>query len=209
MADAAPPSAVHLPVEPAEAFAEDAVAAAAKRRVGSLNPYVLSSSDFDVAFITPVEIAGAQDRLIASAFLDFGGWSEYVDDTMPVLLLRVMPKQVESLMTKVARGAASTQGAALPRMPHAKAGFGRLRLFCGDTEVTPIHAFTIQPRTSEASAIDGALYVVDPAAVGPQCAAVKLALYSEKTPEKADTRVVDPTALSRIRQDFTFPRVPQ
>jgi hypothetical protein len=46
------------------------------------------------------------------------------------------------------------------------------------------------------------LYVFDPGALGPQCGTVKLVLYSEKEPEKGDTRVVDPGVVQQIWQDF-------
>jgi hypothetical protein len=35
-----------------------------------------------------------------------------------------------------------------------------------------------------------------------QCATVKLVLYSEKEPQKGDTRVVDPKVIQQIWQDF-------
>ena len=54
MQDATPPSGVHLPIEPALPFPAEALKDAVKHRAGSLNPYQISSSDFDVAFITPV-----------------------------------------------------------------------------------------------------------------------------------------------------------
>ena len=60
MKDAAPPNGTHLPVEPARPFPVDALKDAAARRAGSLNPYQMSSSDFDIAFITPVLTYGAQ-----------------------------------------------------------------------------------------------------------------------------------------------------
>ena len=60
MKDAAPPSGTHLPVEPVRPFPVDALKDAAQRRAGSLSPYQMSSSDFDVAFITPVLTYGAQ-----------------------------------------------------------------------------------------------------------------------------------------------------
>ena len=46
------------------------------------------------------------------------------------------------------------------------------------------------------------LYVFDPGALGPQCGTVKLMLYSEKEPEKADARVVDPKLVEQIWRDF-------
>ncbi len=105
-----------------------------------------------------------------------------------MLLVRVTPKQVESFWTTVARGAAQTQGVALPPIKHFKSSFSRMRAFCGDAEITPIHPFTIEQRLSETDAINEGLYAFDPGALGPQCATVKLVLYSEKEPEKGDTR---------------------
>jgi hypothetical protein len=139
---------------------------------------------------------------VVRTFLDFGSWSQYVADFPPVLLVRVTPKMVEGFWTKVARGAAQTQGMALPPMKHFKSGFSRMRAFCGEAEVTPIHPFKLEQRVSESDTIDEGLYVFDPAALGPSCGAVKLVLYSEKAPEKGDTQVVDAKVIQQIWQDF-------
>jgi len=102
----------------------------------------------------------------------------------------------------MARGAARTQGVNLPPIRHVKSGFSRMRVFCGDAEVTPIHPFKLEQRVSDSTAIDEGLYAFDPGALGPQCGPVKLVLYSEKEPEKGDTRLVDPAVLQQIWQDF-------
>jgi hypothetical protein len=220
--DAAPPSGTHLPVEPVRPFAVDALKNAASGRGGSLSPYQISSADFDIAFITPVMTFGTQhqaeqatrrersggarapgaDQPFVRPLMDFGGWSEYVMDFPPVLLVRATPKFVESLWTKVARGAAQTQGVSLPPIKHFKSDFLRMRAFCGDVEVTPIHPFKLERRVSDSDVIYEGLYVFDPGALGPQCAAVKLVMYSEEESEKADTRVVDPKVIQQIWQDF-------
>jgi hypothetical protein len=222
MKDAAPPDGTHLPVEPVRPFPVNALKDAAQRRVGSLSPYQISSPDFDVAFITPVIIYGAQyeseqargreprtnsrtlnaEPSVVRPLMDFSNWSEYVADVPPVLLIRVTPKLVEGFWTTVARGAARTQGVDLPPIKHFKSGFSRMRVFCGDAEVTPIHPFKLEQRVSESDAIYEGLYVFDPGALGPQCGAVKLVLYSEKEPAKGDTRLVDPKVLQQIWQDF-------
>jgi S1-C subfamily serine protease len=223
MKDAAPPEATHLPVESARPSPVNALKDAARRRAGSLSPYQLSAADFDVAFITPVLVYGAQSQseqarerergnkesrppdaapTVVRPLMDFANWSEYVADFPPVLLIRVTPKLVEGFWTTVARGAARTQGVSLPPIKHVKSGFARLRAFCGAAEVTPIHPFKLEQRVSEADAIYEGLYAFDPGALGPQCGAVKLVLYSEKDPEKGDTRVVDPKVLQQIWQDF-------
>jgi S1-C subfamily serine protease len=220
--DATPPSDAHLAVEPSRPFPAEPLRELAKRRVGSLSPYQMSSTDFDIAFITPVMIYGAQylaeqanarDRggagqpgnpgqVMVSRLLDFGNWSEYVLDTPPVLMVRVTPKLVEGFWTKVARGAAQTQGMSLPPFKRARSGFSKMRAFCGDTEVTPIHPFKIERRVSGTETMYEGLSVFDPGALGPSCGSVKLVVFSEKEPQKGDTRVVDAKAIQQIWDDF-------
>jgi len=176
-----------------------------------------------VAFITPVMIYGAQyqaeqaskrarsggtrtisaEPALVRPLLDFRNWAEYVEDYPPVVLVRVTPKLVEGFWTTVARGAAQTQGVAIPAIKRPKSGFSRMRAFCGDTEITPIHPFKLEQRIGESDPIYEGLYAFDPGALGPQCGTVKLVLYSEKEPEKGDTRVVDPRVVQQIWQDFT------
>ena len=211
-----------LPVEPLRPFPADALKAAAKRRAGSLSPYLMSSSDFDIAFLTPVLTYAAQQQTqqprprttskdtrkpepepaLVRPLLDFGDWSDYFADFPPVLLVRVTPKLAEGFWTTVARGAACTQGVALPPIKRFKPGFSRharlLRRCRGDAH-PPVHARAARLRDRRDR--EG-LYVFDPGAFGPHCESVKLVLYSEKEPEKGDTRVVDPKVIERIWQDF-------
>jgi S1-C subfamily serine protease len=213
-----PPSGTRLPVEPQRPFADDALREAATSRTGSLAPYRVAAADFDVSLITPVLVYGAHHQgdqvrgrergnayemqAALRAIQDFGNWEDYVRDDPPVLMIRATPKLVESLWKTIARGAAQTQGVSIPPIKNIKAGFSRMRLFCGDVEVTPIHPFKIENRVGENDAVYEGLYVFDPAAIGPHCGAVKLTLFSDKNPEKGDTRVVDPKILQQIWQDF-------
>ena len=222
MQKAEAPSGTRLPVEPQRPFADEALKEAAQRRTGSLAAYRVPAADFDVSLITPVLVYGAQHQsdqvsgrergragrdpgeMQASlrALQDFGNWSDYVRDDPPVLMIRATPKLVEGFWTTVARGAAQTQGVSLPPIKHIKAGFSRMRLFCGDAEVAPIHPFKIEQRVDESNAVYEGLYVFDPAAIGPDCGTVTLTLFSDKDPDKGDTRVVDPKILQQIWQDF-------
>ncbi len=195
--EAPAPSAAHLPVEPVKPAPVAEFKEAVRRRAGSLKPYQMDSADFEVGFITPLLNYAAQSQ----SDPNLGNWSEYAADIPPVLFVRVTPKMVESLWAKVARGAAQTQGMALPAIKHLKSGFQRLHAFCGRTEVQPIHPFKLELRVSETDAIYEGLYVFDPAALGPECGTVTLVLHSEKEPEKADTRVVDPKLLQQIWRD--------
>jgi hypothetical protein len=180
----------------------------------------MSSSEFDVAFITPamvyaVENPSDEERRRGSSprsptagpapidpLENFGNWSGYVAEVPPVLLVRVTPKLTEGFWTKVGRAAASTQGVSLPPIERFKSGFLRLSATCGDVGVTPIHPFRLEQRVTETHAIYEGLYVFDPGALGPSCRTVKLTFYSEKEPAKGDTRVVDPTIVQQIWGDF-------
>jgi hypothetical protein len=217
----APPAATRLPVEPVRPFPVDALEEAARRPATSPSRYQVSSSDFDVLFITPVltyveqhkerERGGDPGRSVSMTdprqalvrpLTDFGNWSEYLEDFPPVLLVRATPRMVEGFWTMVGRGAAQTQGVSLPPMKRFKPGFSRMRAFCGETEVTPIHPFVIERQLTGTDAIREGLYVFDPGALGPECGPVKLVLYSEKTPEKGDAAVVDPKVIQQTWQDF-------
>ncbi len=230
--DVAPPAGTHLPVEPTRPFPADALKEAVQSRAGSLNPYQMASTEFDIGFITPVLVYGAQYQAeqvsrresndrgrrapaqdagppMMRALTDFSNWSEYVADVPPVLMIRVTPKFEEGFWTKVARGAAQTQGMAIPAIKRFKTGFSRLRAFCGDTEITPIHPFKLEQHVSETDTISEGLYVFDPGALAPECASIKLVLYSQKEPDKPDTRVVDPKLIQQIWSDFAPYRATQ
>ena len=196
--EAPAPSGARLPVEPLEPAPVATFKNAVTQRAGSLKPYQFAASEFDVAFITPVLNYAAQSQPNQT----FSNWSDYVADIPPVLFVRVTPKMAEGFWAKMARGAAYTQGMALPAIKRLKSGFDRLQAFCGKTEVTPIHPFKLELRVSDTEAIDGGLYAFDPAALGPGCGSVTLTLYSEKDPAKADTRTVDPAILQQIQRDF-------
>jgi S1-C subfamily serine protease len=198
LTDFAAPEGTPLPVEPLQRLPVDTLKDAVQRRAGSLAPYRMTTADFDVAFLTPLVNYAAQSR----PDTDFSNWSEYVADIPPVLLVRVTPKLGEAFWTKLTRGAASTQGIALPKIERFRSGFLRMRALCGSAEVTPIHPFTLERRVSSTEAINEGLYVFDPAALGPACGTVTLILYSEKEPGKADTRAVDPRVLQQIWRDF-------
>jgi hypothetical protein len=220
MNGATPPGATPLPVEGTKAFPLEALKSAAQRRVGSLNPYQVSSTEFDLNFITPVmtygveyqaELAGKRERqkgakipepALVSPLMDFLNWSDYVSDFPPVLLVRVSPKFEEGFWTKVARGAASTQGVAIPPLKRFSAVFSRMQAYCGDREVTPIHRFTLERQVSETVTIEEGLYVFDPFALNPECASVKFVIYSEKEPTKGDSRVVEQNIIQQIKDDF-------
>jgi hypothetical protein len=109
---------------------------------------------------------------------------------------------VEGFWTLIARGAARTQGIAVPPIKRFKSGFARLRAFCGATEVLPIHPLKLEHRISDSATVDEGLYVFDPAAFGPQCGTATFELFSDKEPDKGETLVVDPAVIRQVWDDF-------
>jgi hypothetical protein len=205
-----PPVATQLPVEPPRRLPRAPTDSTAARAF-TFAPYQLSSSDFDILFLTPAVLAAAEGRRgftggrseeLHRLATDFEDWSEYVAAAPPLLFVRVSPRLVEGFWMKVARGAASTQGAQIPPIKKMRPGFSRMRLVCGDHEVTPIHPFRIQARVSETDAIEEGFYVFDPGAIGPDCGKVSLVLSSVKDPGKTETRSVDPAIVRRVWDDF-------
>jgi hypothetical protein len=212
-------SSARLPVEPERAFPADALKGVTPTTTDTLAGYRLSTSDFDVTLLTPPVVYGAhRDARSAAARsvgrtattptrdgvdpTDFGDWSSYFADLPPVLIVRVTPKLAEGFWTTLARGAAYTQGVALPPIRHFKPGFSKMRLFCGDAELVPIHPFMLAQRVSETDAVHEGLYVFDAQAVGPQCGAVRIGLYSEKDAGKEDRKAFDPKVVQRVWDDF-------
>jgi hypothetical protein len=222
MASMPAPPGTRLPVDPAGVFPLDALEAAASRRAGTRTPFQTSST-FEVALVTPVRVYAARNRIRPTSLpartmrnqsvdaeairreeglFDFGRWSDYFAGYPPVLVVRVTPRFKEGFWTMIGRGAAQTQGVSLPPMKRMTSGFSRLKAFCGQAEVQPIHPFALEREVSPGTTTTEGLYVFDPNALGPACGSVKLVLYSEKSPDKGDTLVLDDTMLQQAWQDF-------
>jgi S1-C subfamily serine protease len=211
---ATPPEATPLPGEPARSTVPPPPPPTKTSRAAP-SPPVVSSDDFEVAFLTPAIVEGALQKADwtggaggrtpdAEARLgrltDFGPWSEYFADNPPVVVVRVSPKLVEGFWRRLAREAARTQGAELPPLKAFAANFLRLQASCGGEPIRPIHPFVIEHRASDAVVREG-LYVFDPDALT-SCASLTLALYSEKEPQRPSTVAVPAAVVDRIRQGY-------
>jgi S1-C subfamily serine protease len=211
------PAATRLPVEPTRPYPAGALEDARPGTTPNAAVAVMSSSDFDVAFVTPPMLHRARQRADwtggqtgrspeAEARLgrltEFGAWSDYFITLPPVLIVRVAPKMVESFWKRLGREAARTQGADLPAFKDFKSSFQHMRATCGGVEVTPIHPFVLEHHVTEKNVVREGLYVFDPDAFGPQCGTVTLSLYSEAQPERADTLTPTRTILDKIWNDF-------
>ena len=192
---APPPPAAHLPLEPSRSNIRiaDVKAPTATPRP---QPPRLSASDFDIMLLTS---SMAREVSTTSARLDLANWADYVRDAPEMLMIRVSPQFEESVWKTIARGAAATQGMALPPLKSFTSNFLKMRAYCGDTEVTPIHPFIIEREVSEKDSLREGLYVYRFDALGPQCPTIRLSMYSEKQPNDADTKTIDPKLFEQLK----------
>jgi S1-C subfamily serine protease len=214
---ATPPEATPLPVEPARPFPASALEGPVTSARADAPPSVVTSEDFEIAFITPPAISYARQKgdwtggrstrapeteARLGRLTDFGAWSPYFLDAPAVLVVRVTPRMVEGFWKRVAREAARTQGADLPPFKHFKGSFAHLTMSCGATTVPPIQPFVLEHQLSETDTIREGVYVFGPDAVGPSCGEVRLTLHAETTSGKPDAIVLPPPLVERIWNDF-------
>jgi hypothetical protein len=218
MSGAGPAAATRLPVDPVRPYPAGALDDARQGTTPSSPVPVMSSSDFDVAFITPPMVhrarqrsgwtGGAQSGRSPEAearlgrLTEFGAWSDYFSGLPAVLIVRATPKMVEGFWKRLGREAARTQGADLPAFKDFKTSFRHMRAACAGVEVTPIHPFVLEHRLTETNVIREGLYVFDADAIGPQCGTLTLSLYSEAQPERGDTLTPTRAIIDRIWNDF-------
>lgn len=199
---ATPPPGTRLPLDPIVAPTPPITAKAAGSPAKPA-PHTLPSvtaSDFDITLLTPMRARDIEPG-VAGMRADFGTWTEYVRDADQVLLVRISPQFEESLWKMLARGAASTQGILLPPLKSFTSNFLRMRAYCGDTEVMPIHPFIIEHEVAGRSPIREGLYVFELGALGPHCPTIRFSMFSEKDPQRADTKTIDP----KLFEQFTKP----
>ena len=133
LSGAEPPAATRLPVEPTRPYPVGTLEDVRRGATPNAAVPVMSSSDFDVAFLTPPMVHRARQRSgwtggqsgrspEAEARLgrltEFGAWSDYFTSLPAVLVVRVTPKMVEGFWKRAGprggaharRGPAAVQG---------------------------------------------------------------------------------------------------
>ena len=87
---------------------------------------------------------------------------------------------------------------ALPPLRSFSAKFLRLRAFCGSAEVSPIQRLIIETEVQGRGAIREGLYVFALSDFGAHCSSVRLDLFSEKSPNRADSRTIETAVFTQI-----------
>jgi S1-C subfamily serine protease len=227
------PSATLLPVEPATLFPIGAIKETLLREKFDAKHYAFQVGDFDIVMVTPplqyrmrgeAEIRAAKEKqkrtkknenAVQDTFRpldDLKNWAEYVGDYQSVLLIRATPKMHETAGSMWRRGliAGLSQGgyggAATIRF---RTDFYRMRLLCGEKEITPIQpakiAHVMDIHNYFVNATDATyegLYIYPPDAISPTCGRMILEMYSEKKPDKPTSETVQEKTVTKIWNDF-------
>jgi hypothetical protein len=213
-----------LPVEPLTPYPVEGLKQALKVDKFDPRPYYLAAGDFNIALSTPpfdyreeAERRLAAERVHKKRNKKNEQSTENADDSdapkqweedagahPAVFGIYVMPQAKEGFGSALGRSFISTSAAKLK----FKTDFQKMKLFCGDKEVQPIHPGRVPVTVSvqnqavkmDDSTYKGA-YLFPPDAVNPDCGVVKLAIYSSKSEEPV-IKTLDEKSVQHIWADF-------
>jgi hypothetical protein len=137
-------------------------------------------------------------------------WQEYAGQYRPVIFVEANPKLRETVGSAFLRGLASANGGyGGPARMKFKTDFYRMKLLCGDREIQPIQPAKIasvlnvhNPFVNVTDATYAGLYVYPYDAISSDCEKVTLQLFSEKAPDKPESKVLDPKTVAQVATDF-------
>lgn len=136
--------------------------------------YSLDVGEFNVLVMTP-----AIRYRLAMSFEELRNWTNYITASKPVLFIYVAPRDRES----------GTE-------------FYKMRLFCSDREVEPIHPVKVARATAHGMTFRG-LYAYSPTAISADCGTVKVEIYSDGNPQKVRTKELDRKVIARVDEEFS------
>ncbi len=223
------PEAGLLPVDPTDKYPFEAIKDVVEAKKFDFKPYSFTEADFQVTLMTPLMTYRAEsearreaektknkrtkskDSVQATSTTtdQFQNWREYVGDYKPILMISAQPLLGESFWGAVGRGVAANYGIHTQANLRFKTDFYRMKLFCGEKEVAPIHPAKIYRLTNERSyfiksndATYAGAYSYPADAINESCGVVRLELFSEKHPNKAENKTLDKKTVARIIADF-------
>jgi S1-C subfamily serine protease len=221
-----PPPVALLPVEPATPYPVSGLTAALKEEKFDTKPYYFSGGDFNIALSTPPldyreheekRLRAERERNKRNKKKNNRAeenteseeapkeWEAAAGEHKAVFGIIVFPKAKEGFGSAFGRALSPYSAAKLK----FKADFYKMRLFCGDREIQPIHPgrvpLTVSMRTAAVRMNDSTFYGVysyPPDAVSPECGQVRLEIYSSKEDSQASVKVFDAKTVERVWADF-------
>jgi hypothetical protein len=231
MRELSPPSARLLPVEPTDPYPLGPLKDAIRSAKFDRRPYFFSMGGFDVALGTPVVDYELQNEVgltaarekdkrtkqrkdsVQNTFDPLEGlrdWMEYAEAHKPVLTVNAKPQLRQTFLSQLGRELAPAieMYAGGPRWKF-KTDFYRMKLLCGGKEVEPIQpgkaATVLNAHSAFVNVTDATYdgyYSYPPDAISPSCGKVMLQLYSEKDPDKSESKELDQKSIDRVWSDF-------
>jgi hypothetical protein len=223
------PSASYLAVEPTDPFPLDALKNVVLAEKFDTNRYFFGVGEFQVTLLTPPLIYRLKTEATREAtktknkrtdkngaiqgtidvFDEFKGWREYVGDYKPVITLRATPNIGESFWGMFGRSLALASGIHTQANYRFKTDFYRMKLFCGEKEIMPIQPGKVAHVINESDYFKRAkdatyegLYTYPAGAISSACGEVRLEIFSERNPDKANTKKLSEKTIARIEEDF-------
>jgi hypothetical protein len=231
MRDISPPRPALLPVEPSGTYPIDALKTSLQKAKFDEHPYMFGEGDYEVAVVTPVlkyhyaegaRIQAGKEKekrtrksadSVVGTFRpldDLRNWAEYAGEYRPVIFIQASPKLRETVGSALLRGLASANGGyGGPARMKFKTDFYRMKLLCGDKEIQPIQPFKIasvlnvhNPFVNVTDATYEGFYVYSYDAISSDCEKVTLQIFSEKEPDKPESKFLDPKTVAQVVTDF-------
>lgn len=207
LASTSAPAARLLPTAPSELFPEDQLRAPGRGH-WEKDVYSFKTDDFYVEFLTPISRYEISAENYQEELKEYGKHpkgktapSEPERKYDAVLMIAVMPKTKAPFWENMGRMNNRT-------IVRYKNGFSKMRLLCGDKEAEPIWpghvtegskqwTYVVLPEESS-----GGRYIYPFDAISPDCGKVTVQLFSTKAPDRAIEKVLDPSQVQRLWQDF-------
>ena len=207
----APPSAQLLPSPPIDRFPFDGLHAPGRGH-WEKEMYSFQSGDFYVELFTPVALYEAANETYEQRLKEYNKQSkgrasapaEPEHKYEPVLIIVVVPKTKMPFWENMAAGSGNRG----PVIRRYKTAVEKMRLLCGEKELIPIWpgrlvagmGYSRGVVLADESSMGRYVYPHD--ALSPQCGKVTLQIFSTKDAEHPLEKVLDPSMVTRIWQDF-------
>ena len=232
VSDVPRPSARLLPVEPTDPYPLSSLKDTIKSSKVDLAAYIFKLGNFDVMLETPVlkyklqaegaveavkgrgkrtrKWSGSKEKTF-DPLEDMRGWEEYTGEYKPILTIVARPQFQETFMSEWLRGIPSS-GNILgggPARFKFRTDFHSMKLLCGADAIEPIQSVRILDLVSDddssvkfKDATYQGAYFYPPDAISPSCGKVTLQIFSEKDPNRAESKELDSKSVDRVWNDF-------
>jgi S1-C subfamily serine protease len=186
----AAPSPRLLPMLPTDFFPSDRLRASGRDHLEK-EIYKFKTDLFEVELLTPVARYEAAVERYAEAVKEQARHKGQAPPTEPEY--KYEPALIISAVSQIKKGWGGF---------HFKGGFAKMRLLCGDKEVDPFWPSRKTQKIAGLGTTFHGWYWYTADAVSPKCNSVSIEFYTLEDPDKPQVKLLDPSVVTRIWQDF-------